>query len=76
MSEPSREAKMDYLRQLRHRLSLDEKMLDYYCNSVKPEEVTFAMKVADKVNRMEYENTKAKIAELEKDLGIFSKDKN
>lgn len=60
--------KHELLQYLKKRLKAQEQMLDYYTKRFAPDEVPYAMRLADEVNRQNYENIKQFIRELEEEI--------
>ena len=60
--------KLQLLRQLEYELHKEEALLDCYTQNVPPDQVTFAMELADRANRKAYEYKKEVIDTLKKEL--------
>ncbi len=60
--------KHELLQYLKERLKAQEQILDYHTERSAPDEVPYAMLLADEANRQNYENTKQFIRELEEEI--------
>ena len=60
--------KLQLLRQLEYELHEEEALLDCYTKNVPPDQITFAMELADRANRKAYEYKKEVIENLKKEL--------
>lgn len=60
--------KIQLLRQLEYELHEEEALLDCYTKNVPPDQITFAMELADRANRKAYEYKKEIIEDLKKEL--------